>query len=453
MNTIPRSEISHRALLQFLVLEAAVAFLLSPISSQAQDSTLLFREDFESGWNGWTNDTTYNVDKRFAWVVCPPTNGPGVAHSGNSCAATLNPGIDCYLVSPPLALPAVNQYSNHLWLFYWQWQKYSSSGSCLSDVKIRQHQSSPMGDYWGPWNIIDPGTSGVIDGNSPFWRRRGIDLTLFSGGIVQLGFGHGGVGAPGWFVDDVEIWDVPVLMNWPGVESFENGWGAWHTDHGVWDLGTPVGAGPGSVQDGVRCAGTALEGVFPTVFEAHLWSPALYLPAVRAGERAYLQFEVWYDDPNAFCLAIHFSQWWSSIGWSWPQQIDPDLLIVPTQRQWLTVAKDITPLAGQILPIRLGIEHNNVYTNRLGAFVDNVRVTVAHFQITDIRRQGNDLRLTWTSPAGMTNVLQCSAAAAGPFTNVSPALIATGTAETTTSFLHAGAATATPKFYRVRRLP
>lgn len=430
----------------------ALAFLLLRASAaSAQTPVRLFQEGFENGWNGWTNDTTYNVDKRFAWCVGQPTNGPTAAHSGTSCAGTLAPGTDCYLVSPPLALPVVDQYSNHVWLFYWQWQKYTNS--CLSDVKVRQRQSSPMGDYWGPWNIIDPGTSGVIDGNQPFWRQRGIDLTLFSGGIVQLGFGHGGTGTPGWFVDDVEVWDVPVLTNWPGVESFENGWGAWHTDHGVWDIGTPAGSGPPTVPDGSHCVGTAMEGLPPTVFEAHLWTPAFYLPAVKAGEKAYLQFEVWYDYPNAFCLAVNWSQWWSSIGWSWPQMIDPDLLIITSQRQWTTVAKDITPLAGLILPMRLGIEHSDITTNRLGAFIDNVRVTVAGFRLSEIRPQGADLRVSWTAPAGTTNVLQCSPSLTTGFTNASAPLIAKGLAEATTTVTHAGAAKAGALFYRVRRLP
>jgi len=221
----------------------------------------------------------------------------------------------------------------------------------------------------------------------------------------------------------------------------------------VWDIGTPAGGGPATVPDGLHCVGTALDGAVPTVYESHLWTPAFYLPAVRPGERAYLQFEVWYEYPNAFCLAILYSQWWSSIGWTWAQSIDPDLLIVPAQHQWLTMTKDITPLAGSILPIRLAFDHANVFTNSLGAFIDNVRITVARFRLTDIRPQGSDIRLTWTSPGGMTNVLQCGRALTGPFTNASPPLIATGTGEAITTFVHAGAAAGPATFYRVRRLP
>lgn len=448
-----RSSASRWRHLAFLL--GSLFVVLSAASASAQSPQLLFYEGFENGWNGWTNDTTYTIDPRYAWVVGPPTSGPSAAHTGTNCAGTLNPGNDCYLVSPPLLLPPVDQYSNHIWLFYWQWQKYlqALTNVCLSDVKIRQRMSSPLGDYWGPWNIIDPGTSGVIPGYSPVWRRRGIDLTLFNGGIVQLGFGHGGIGDPGWFIDDVEVWNVPVLTNWPGVVDFESGWGAWHTDEGVWDIGIPTGSGPTNVPSGSYCAGTGLDGVPPTVAEAHLWTPPFYLPAVNPGERVYLQFEQWYDDPNAFCASIQWSQWWSGIGWTWPQNIDPDLLMIGTQRQWTTVTKDITTLAGKPLPMRLGFDHSNVFTNRLGWFIDNVRVVVAHFRIESIQPQGNDIRLTWSAPAGTTNVLQCSPSLTAAFTNVSPSLIATGTAQTVTAYIHNGAANTSPRFYRVRRLP
>lgn len=437
-----------------MLVGASLVFTVAPGLAQPQ---LLFYEGFENGGIGWTNDTTYTIDTNYAWVVGPPLNGPAAAHSGTNCAGTFGPGRECYFVSPPLLLPVVNQYSNHVWLFYWQWQKYLQvvTNVCLSDVKIRVRTSSPIGDSWGPWNIIDPGTSGVIDGNSPVWRRRGIDLTLFSGAIVQLGFGHAGIGDPGWLIDDVEVWDVPVLSDFPGTVDFESGWDAWHTDHGVWDIGTPTGNGPTNVPSGSYCAGTALNGSPPTVAEAHLWTPPFYMPALNPGERVYLQFEQWYDAPNAYCGSIHYSQWWSSIGWDWPKSIDSDLLLIPTQHQWTTVTKDITALdvGGQILPIRLGFDFANIYTNRLGWFIDNVRIVVAHFRIESIQPQGKDIRISWSAPAGTTNVLQCTSNLASAFVNVSPSLIATGTAQSVTAYVHTGAANSQSLFYRVRRLP
>jgi hypothetical protein len=423
--------------------------------ARAQCDELVFREDFEHGWNGWTNDTTYNTDKRFAWLVIAPTNGPAAAHAGTNCAGTVNPGNDCYLVSPPIILPETDQYSNHLWLFYWQWQKYQSNlwDTCLSDVKIRQLIPGPIGNYWGPWNIIDPGTSGVIPGYSPMWRRRGIDLSLFRGNAVQLGFGHYGVANPGWFVDDVEIWNVPVLTNW-ATENFENGWGAWHTDEGVWDIGVPSSNGPTNLPSGTHCAGTGLDGAIPTVFESHLWTPAFYLSKLNPGEGAYLQFEQWQDYGTPFGIAVQWSQWWPGIGWTWPQIFEPDPLIPPPRRTWATITMDVTRLAGAPLPMRLGFEHMDVSASGLGWFIDDVRITVAQFRVVDVQHEGNNLRVSWTSPAGTTNVLQCTGNLGGAFTNVSPPLIATGTAEAVTSYVHVGVRDgASPCFYRIKRLP
>lgn len=458
MKTLPRTGVffihllaGSRITLGCLLLSCASA------ASSTQASTLVGREDFESGWNGWTNDTTYNIDKRHAWVVMSPTNGPMAAHSGTNCAGTINPGIDCYLVSPLIILPAVNQYSNHLWLYYWQWQKYLStpSISCLSDVKIRQLIPDPNGGYyWGAWNFIDPGTSGEIPMDSPAWRRRGIDLTLFSGWPVQLGFGHYGTGNPGWFVDDIEIWDVPVHTNWPGLEDFESGWGDWQTDNGAWDIGVPIGRGPTNTPSGMNCAGTGLDGLVPSVWDAILWTPAFYLPPVRPGERVYLQFQQWHDYPNMFSVAVNWSQWWSSTGWTWPQNVYADPLFVVTHRTWTPMTIDITSLAGLPLPARLGFSHLNVSGGGLGWFIDDVCIKVAHLQILSLERAGNDLRLIWTCPAGNTNTVQCGATPNGTFTNLSAQLVASGAGVVTNTYVHSGGATnQTARFYRIKRLP
>jgi len=104
--------------------------------------------------------------------------------------------------------------------------------------------------------------------------------------------------------------------------------------------------------------------------------------------------------------------------------------------------------------MRLGFSHFNLSGGGLGWFIDKVRINVAHFRLSDLARQGNDIRLTWSAPAGTTNVLQCSGTITGGFTNVSPSLIAAGTAEASTTYVHAGAASSPGlRFYRVRRLP
>ena len=77
-------------------------------------------------------------------------------------------------------------------------------------------------------------------------------------------------------------------------------------------------------------------------------------------------------------------------------------------------------------------------------------------RITRIAREGNDIRVTWTTVGGHCYILQTNAPPAnGSFTNnfadCSPPIIVTGTGESATNYLHIGGATA-PKslFYRVR---
>ena len=82
------------------------------------------------------------------------------------------------------------------------------------------------------------------------------------------------------------------------------------------------------------------------------------------------------------------------------------------------------------------------------------------FRVTNIAREGNNVRVTWTSVGGRTNILQ--AVTAGPggyatngFTDMGPMIAPTNTSIITTNYLDAGAisATTTSKYYRVRLVP
>jgi hypothetical protein len=85
------------------------------------------------------------------------------------------------------------------------------------------------------------------------------------------------------------------------------------------------------------------------------------------------------------------------------------------------------------------------------------RVIVAGFGIVSITRESNDIRVTWTTAGGKTNILQFATGAAGSFTtnfvNLSSPIIVPGTGQTVTNFLDVGGATNVPsRYYRVRVL-
>ena len=76
------------------------------------------------------------------------------------------------------------------------------------------------------------------------------------------------------------------------------------------------------------------------------------------------------------------------------------------------------------------------------------------FHITQLTREGNDLRVTWTCGAGRTNMLQAAGRPDGSlihnFVDLPPAVVLGGVGVVSTNRLHVGAATNTARYYRVR---
>ena len=77
------------------------------------------------------------------------------------------------------------------------------------------------------------------------------------------------------------------------------------------------------------------------------------------------------------------------------------------------------------------------------------------FHITQLTREGDDLRVTWTCGAGRTNMLQ--ATSGGPdgsltrsFVDLPPAVVLSGLGVVTANRLDVGASTNTARYYRVR---
>lgn len=355
-----------------------------------------------------------------------------------------------------MVLPAVDHNVEHLWLYYWQWQSYG--GWCSSIVTIREYIP---GIGWGGWNIIDPGTADVIPGNSPEWRRVGIDLTLFSGGTVMLGFHHYGMGTPGWFIDDLQIWRVPVVTKLPLTQGFENGFGDWHTDHGAWDLGTPLPPGPTDVPAGTACAGTAMNGRASTVVDSHLWTPAFYLPQdLKAGEKVLLEFDQWCDYGWSGMAGIDYSYYLvNRRNWFAPQTLVVNVAAAIAPRTWVHTEVDLSELWYVSVPLRMGFHHYSFAEG--GWFVDNVRLRIHGRpdqpqppQDLRARRQGPDLVLTWMAEGGTTSIVQASPACAGTYENLSAPLPVPGQGSTAMSYTDANAvSTAAARFYRILQLP
>ncbi|MGD0651032.1 MAG: Ig-like domain-containing protein [Verrucomicrobiia bacterium] len=72
------------------------------------------------------------------------------------------------------------------------------------------------------------------------------------------------------------------------------------------------------------------------------------------------------------------------------------------------------------------------------------------FRIIGIAQEGDDVRVTWATAGGRTNVLQATGSLLGVFFNISPNIVIAGVGDVVTNYLDKGAATnATCRFYRV----
>jgi hypothetical protein len=166
-------------------------------------------ESFETGWGGWKADYFGGKATDFAiWeigVPCP-ASGPGAAHGGTNCAATVLCGNypedrSSRLVSPPFVVPPAETNPR---LRFWHWWIFACGD--YGQVQI----STNNGASW----ITLAGYS-----TSSPWTRPQLGLIPFAGQTVRLGFyfyatssGCNYTVAPGWYIDEVRLLHDPALL-------------------------------------------------------------------------------------------------------------------------------------------------------------------------------------------------------------------------------------------------
>src|ERR1017187_10281358 len=126
-------------------------------------------ESFEQGIGDWYDETG-------TWEVGVPTSGPGAAHSGTNCAATVLGGnyagnTDGRLDSPPFVVPTADQNPR---LRFWSWYNIGGYDYCEMQIKVGTNA----------WQALHHYTST----GSGVWSREGFDLSAYAGQTVQLGF-------------------------------------------------------------------------------------------------------------------------------------------------------------------------------------------------------------------------------------------------------------------------
>ena len=321
----------------------------------------IFSEDFEYGQGDW--DITNGV-----WAVGTPTSGHGGTHGGSNCAGTVLDGnypkyTDSRLVSPSFRLSNASG-DEELHLRFWHWFSYSYGDYGYVQISVYSEATG-----WSAWEDIGD----VIGYYDPtVWSVKALDVTTYAGKKVKIAFYHtadGGhdIGA-GWYVDDIEvIKKVPVFTG-----DFEGGWDDWHTDNGVWAVGTPTSK-PGGAHGGFICAGTVLDGNYPKYTDSRLISPSTWLPEVSEDNEIRLSFWHWFSYSHGDYGHVQISVYDKVAGeWSvWDSISDP---ITGGSGSWTRKILYMTPYAGQ--KVRIAFYHTADGGHDLGTgwYIDDIRL-------------------------------------------------------------------------------
>ena len=172
-----------------------------------------FTGDFESGQGDWSVENGL-------WEIGTPTAGPTNCYSGSMCAGTILDGYypartDSRLISPTVKLPTTGD----TYLRFKHWFSYYNDGSDGGYVQL-----SVKNEETGVFSEFQT-ISSKFAVSSGEWISGDVDLTAFAGLTVRLAFYHNVANtnaysadeSHGWFIDEVEIGDNPILPSLPPV--------------------------------------------------------------------------------------------------------------------------------------------------------------------------------------------------------------------------------------------
>jgi len=342
--------------------------------------TTVFSENWEGGIGSWFADAG-------VWEVGVPTSGPGSAHQGTQCAATILAGTypggtNSRLISPAIVLPSSPQ-DGKLWIKFWHWFSIAA-GDDNDSAWVEISTSGPL----GPWQQV----SNRFNNSGGGWTRYIGDLSAYAGQTVRIAFHmrdhsagfDGNQLSTGWYVDELAIYDGAAPQWSP--EGFENGIGCWSADRGVWQVGDPT-SGPQSGYRSSQCAATILDGNYPGGSDSRLVSPVVTLPSAPADGQLWLRFWQWFaiaagDDGDSAWVEISPSG--SDLG-PWVQ-ISNNFRYYSTTTftGWTQYLADLSPYAGQTVRIAFhlrdrsaGFDGNQIDS---GWYVDDIDLVEGAFK-------------------------------------------------------------------------
>ncbi|GEM_PF-1074278 len=173
---------------------------IAQLADKGSASDLPFQDtNFDQlDWGSWFADY-YSV-----WQLGHPTSGPMNGHTGAYAMATVLGGNYAAnstgrLITPYILVPAVDA-GGVVTFRFWQWYQYGTGDT--GKVQISRFD----GTSWSDWENL---TTPAVTGDSTIWQQQTIDLSVYQGQKVRIGFLHtansdSSVGA-GWYIDDVQI--------------------------------------------------------------------------------------------------------------------------------------------------------------------------------------------------------------------------------------------------------
>ena len=307
-------------------------------------------EDWESGLGDWNPE-------RGTWEVGVPTSGPGSAHGGENCAATVLSGnyhgtVSSRLTSPPFVVPSAAETPS---LRFWHWYSFSSYDS--GKVQIKEVGTAS-------WQDISPTYTHTGSG---VWTYPRIDLSPYEGLEVQIAFYFSSSSpyeSSGWYIDDVCVMTGDLAFNNP--EDWESGLGDWNPERGTWEVGVPT-SGPGSAHGGENCAATVLSGNYHGTVSSRLTSPPFVVPS--AAETPSLRFWHWYSfssyDSGKVQIRVVGAETWDDI-------LGP--YTGTSSGAWTYPYGDLSPWEGLEVQIAFYFTSSSPYESS-GWYIDDIEVS------------------------------------------------------------------------------
>jgi hypothetical protein len=129
------------------------------------------------------------------------------------------------------------------------------------------------------------------------------------------------------------------------IDDFEDGWNQGYADSGIWEIGTPE-MGPSEPHLGNNCAGTILNGTYPSSTDSRLVTPSIVLPSLENNQEILFRFWHWYRyDASDYAYVEIQTYNTSSEKWNNWEKISRQM--VSTSNAWSVGQVDISNYQGK----------------------------------------------------------------------------------------------------------